>query len=175
MEHLITDWIFSSLRKASEFPSLMWEIIWVEINLCITWFVLQIKSKFGYLWWTFHSKIENRCHFYGKNRNSVLHIALGFKQHKWTEQKHKQDRRIHGTALWKHFLLQSRYLYLKYESARENLDTVRFPETAFSSTSAISTNCYVTSAHSISVPTVEPGIHLAFPLTLLPPPIMYNI
>lgn len=123
MELLLTEWIFSSLRKTSEFPHLMWEIIWEEINLCITWFAVIIKSEVGYLWWTFSSTREKSCHFYGKNRISVLHIALGFKQHKWTEQKHKQDKRIHGTALWKHFLHQSRYLYLKCESARENFDT----------------------------------------------------
>lgn len=123
MELLITDWISSPLRKASEFPSWCGKMIWEEINICITWFVVLIKSKVGYLWWTFSSKRENRCHFYGKNRNSVLHIALGFKQHEWTEQKHKQDKRIHGTALWKYFLLQSRYLYVECESARENLET----------------------------------------------------
>lgn len=156
-------------------------MIWEEINFCITWFAVLIKSEVGYLWWTFSCKRENRCHFYGKSRNSVLHIALGFKAHKWTEQKHKhkhkQDKRIRGTALWKHFLLQSRNLYLKCESTRENLDTVRFPETLHSLHSHIC--CLHILTRHICIQHLylqwEPGIHLSFPLTLLSPWIMYDL
>lgn len=151
----------------------MWEIIWEELNLCITWFAALIKLKSGDLWWTFSSKRENRCHFYGKNRNSALHIALGFKQHKWTEQKHRQGKRICVTALWKHFLLQSRYLYWKCESTREILDSDRFPEALYSLPYLLSSHPRTSHLQTASLDLQwVPGIHRSFPLTLLSPWIM---